>query len=104
MKKLKEIKLMIEIAQQGWSEIDGLGSTSMNTIVEKKERLKNLLEDTRDAIERWLFLWDSKIIKKISISFLENLLSVSEKLRNSYTFPGYSESYYIIDTIEMAKR
>ena len=108
MKKLKEIRLMIEIAQQGWAEIDGeiqrLNSSDTGSLSVKKEGLKNLLEEIRKNLENWLLIWNNSILKKISINFLEKILIISENLRKTYVFPGYVESFFIADTIEMAKR
>ena len=108
MKRLKDIRLMIEIAQQGWTEIEGemqrLHASDTGKLCAKKEGLKNLLEEIRRNLEAWLFRWDNTILKKICVNFLERILIISENLRKSYVFPGYVESFYIVDTIEMAKR
>lgn len=107
MKKLKDIRLMIEIAQQGWAEIEGetekLRTPDSGSLCVKKESLKNLLEEIRRNLEAWLFNWDNTILKKICVNFLEKILIISENLRKSYVFPGYAESYYIADTIAIAK-
>jgi hypothetical protein len=107
MKRLKDIRLMIEIAQQGWREIEcemvRLHSFDSGSLCMKKEGLKNLLEEIRKNLEAWLLKWDNTILKKICINFLEKIMVISENLRKSYMFPGYTESYYIADTIAMAK-
>ena len=98
---------MIEIAQQGWDEIDGeirINTSNSGNLCVKKENLKNLLEEIRKNLELWLFHWNSSILKKICKGFLEKILCISENLRESYIFPGYRESFYIVDTIEMTKR
>ena len=104
MKKLKEIKLMIQIAQQGWSEIEGEiqrdHSPSLST---KKELLNNLLEDIRKNIEHLLFNFKCSMLVKVCRKFLENTFLISEKLGSSYGFAGYNESYYILDTIKIAE-
>ena len=114
-KTLKEMRELIKLADQNWKEIEGELSRDSkdstdssipfsNAIMEKKEKLKNLLENIRNDLEVWLFSWDSSVVKEVCSEFLEDLLKTSEKLRLSYTFPGYVESFYILDTMEMTKR
>ena len=108
MKRLKDIRLMIEIAQQGWAEIEGemqrLHASDTGKLCVKKEGLKNLLEEIRKNLEAWLLKWNSTILKRGCVNFLEKILIISEDLRGTYVFPGYVESFFIADTIEMAKR
>lgn len=99
MKKLDEIKQMIESAQQKLGEIrdlDSLYPLSRFSLCDKKEKLKNLLEDIRQKTESLIV--DSPMACK---SFLERILGISECLRASYAFPGYVESYYILDTLRL---
>ena len=109
LKRLKEIRAMIGVAQKDWSDIesemtDGSPLGLSNVVADKRKKLENLLEDIRNNLEMWLFYWDSSIIKGVCRVLLEKILLISEGLRLSYVFPGYSESYYILDTIEMTKR
>lgn len=107
MKRLRDIKLMIEIAQQGWFEIEGEMQGSVlpfKAVSLKKEKLKNLLEDIRKSIESLMMYSRCNILMKVCKSFLEKILRISESLGNSYAFPGYSESFYILDTMKMADR
>ena len=95
---------MIDIAQQGLDEIDSVSKTSMFTLgvlVEKKEKLKNLLEDNRENIESLLVYSRCNILSRVCRNFLERILGISECLRASYAFPGYQESYYILDTLRL---
>ena len=108
MKKLKDIRAMIQVAQQEWSEIEG--ETSVNTsslcrsnITVKMEKLKNFLEDIRMNIENLLIYSRCSMLVKVCKNFLENILAISENLRASYVFPGYVESYYILDTMNFAE-
>ena len=109
LKRLKEIRAMVNLAQKNWSDIeDEVAKDSSlclsNVVAYKREKLENLLEDIRNNLEMWLSSWDSSIIKSVCRGFLEKILLISENLRLSYTFPGYSESFYILDTIEMTER
>jgi len=103
MKRLKEIKLMVQIAEQGWSEIEGktsnLSGFTADGLAKKKEKLKNLLEDIRVNIESFLIYSRCSALMRVCREFLDRILMVSENLRVSYVFPGYTESYYILDTL-----
>ena len=106
MRKLKEVKQMIQIAQQGWSEIEGemendFSAVCGTNVVVKKERLKNLLEDIRLSIESSLMYSRCSLLMKVCKNFLESILAISENLRASYVSPGYVESFYILDTLKM---
>ena len=108
MKKLKDIKAMIQIAQQGWSEIEGEISANPSSVcrgntILKMEKLKDLLEDIRLNIENSLVYSHCSMLIKVCKNFLESILAISENLRASYVFPGYVESYYILDTINFAE-
>ena len=103
MKSLEKIKSMIQKAQQGWSEIEGEiksepKSLCKSSITVKMDKLKNLLEDIRENLESSLNT-DNLANYKI---FLETIFKISENLRVSYVFPGYVESYYIMDTLKIA--
>jgi hypothetical protein len=105
MKKLKEIKQMIDSAQKRWAEIkseENLLPLSNVSIVEKKEKLKNLLENIREDIESLLSYSHCDLLVRVCKKFLERTLLISEKLGASYAFAGYNESYYILDTIRIA--
>jgi hypothetical protein len=105
MKKLKEIKQMIDSAQKRWIEIknDEKKVPLCNaSVVEKKENLKNLLENIREDIESLLSYSHCDLLVKVCKKFLERTLLISEKLGASYAFAGYNESYYILDTISIA--
>ena len=104
MKNLKEIKKMIDSAQKRWAEINSEESVLplSTSIVYKKERLKNLLEDIRENIESLLSYSHCALLVKVCKKFLERTLLISEKLGASYAFAGYNESYYILDTIRIA--
>ena len=104
MKKLKEIKKMIDSAQKRWAEIksDENMLPLSSAVVYKKERLKNLLEDIRENIESLLSYSHCNLLVKVCKKFLERTLLISEKLGASYAFAGYNESYYILDTIRIA--
>ncbi len=103
MKRLKEIKQMIQVAEQGWSEIEGkmcdFSVDSIDGLASKKDKLKNLLEDIRMNIEESLVYSHCSLLVKVCRNFLERILLISENLRGSYVFAGYSESYYILDTL-----
>ena len=104
MKKLKEIKQMIDSAQQEWSEISDLDSLyplSWANVCEQKEKLKDLLEDIRENIEDRLSCSHCRFLVNVCKKFLEKILKISEGLRASYAFPGYVESYYILDTLRL---
>ena len=108
MKKLKDIRAMIQTAQQEWSEIEGETSENpsslcRSTITVKMEKLKNFLEDIRMNIENLLIYSRCSMLVKVCKNFLENILAISENLRASYVFPGYVESYYILDTMNFAE-
>ena len=99
MKKLDEIKQMIDSAQQKLGEIrdlDSLYPLSRFSLCEKKEKLKDFLEDIRQKTEA-LIADSPRDCKR----FLEQILGISECLRASYAFPGYVESYYILDTLRL---
>jgi hypothetical protein len=104
MKKLDEIKEMVKDAQQRWGEINDelnpLYPLSRVGLCEKKEKLKNLLENIRENIEALLSYSCTKV--DVCKSCLESILGISEDLRISYAFPGYVESFYIMDTIKIA--
>jgi len=106
MKKLKEIKKMIDSAQKRWAEIkseENLLPLSNVSIVEKKEKLKNLLEDIRENIESLLSYSHCALLARVCRKFLERIFLISENLGASYAFAGYNESYYILDTIRIAE-
>jgi len=86
---------MIDSAQHEWSEISDLDPmSSLSLISDQKEKLKELLEDIRQKTEG--LITDFPNACK---DFLERIMGISESLRVSYAFPGYSESYYILDTL-----
>ena len=104
MKKLKEIQKMIDSAQKRWAEIksdENLLPLTNASLVYKKEKLKNLLEDIREDIESLLSYSHCALLVKVCKNFLERTLLISEKLGASYAFAGYNESYYILDTIRI---
>lgn len=104
MKKLKEIKLKIDAAQQKWNEISGLNPLyplSRVIACEKKESLKNLLEDIREDIDNLLVYSHCGALIELCKKLLERILLISESLRASYAFAGYNESYFISDTIKI---
>lgn len=96
----------VEDVEMKWSEIEAeilLDSTSLGDmkLSLKKDVLKNLLEGIREDVDSLLgfsYLLDS------CKAILERLLTVSENLRVSYVFPGYVESFYILDTLKIAER
>ena len=103
MEKLKKIGKMIKMAQLGWSEIEGEimrepALLCKSSVSLKMDKLKNLLEDIRANIESSLTTENLPKCK----NFLETIFKISENLRVSYVFPGYVESYYIMDTLKIA--
>ena len=103
MKKLKEIKEMIDEAQRELDEIDDLYvlfPMSRSIISDRKEILKNHLEDIRGSIEALLLYSHCSILSRVCKNFLEEIFKISECLRVTYLVPQYSESYYIMDTIK----
>ena len=95
---------MIDSAQQGWGEIKDLGSLyplSKFSVCDKQEKLKNLLEDIRGSIEDLLLYSHCKMLVDVCKKFLESIFGISEGLRASYAFPGYVESFYILDTMKV---
>jgi hypothetical protein len=105
MKEVEDIKKMVISAQEKWGEIkcslNPLYPLSGILLCEKKEKLKNLLEDIRESIEALLSYSPIKIDD--CRSALESIFKISEGLRASYAFPGYMESFYIMDTINLVK-
>ena len=106
MKKLDEIKEMVKDAQQRWGEIRDLSCLyplSSAGLYDKREKLKNLIEDIRENIEAFLTscspirVEDCKSVKGV----LESIFGISEGLCVSYVFGGYNESYFISDTINI---
>ena len=90
---------MIDSAQEKWIEVSNLDSMyplSLVSVCEQKEKLKDFLEDIRQKTEA-LIADSPRDCKK----FLERILGISECLRASYAFPGYVESYYILDTLRL---
>ena len=105
MKRLKEIKLMVQTAQDEWLEIEqeiAKGGSPRGKVGFKMEGLKNLLEDIRVNIESSLVYSRCSMLVKVCRAFLESIFTISENLRVSYMFPGYVESYYIMDTMKFA--
>ena len=106
-KKLEEIKLMIDAAYCKMKEsidLEGMLPLSNGVMTEKQEILKNLLEDVRNRIEVILSEHNSRFLALISRVFLVRLLKISESLRMSYAFPGYVESFYIVDTLKSVEK
>ena len=108
MSKLKEIKKKIQIAQQKWIEIEEETAQSplysKTNINNRKEKLKNFLEEIRVNIEDLLTHSHNHLLVEDCKGFLEKILVVSENLRVSYVSPGYVESYYIFDTLKLTDR
>ena len=105
---LREIREKIESTEKKWVDIeseigDSQNSVSSMSLFVEKERLKNLLEDARADIDTLLSSFHCKSFVRICRDLLERLFAVSENLRLSYVFPGYLESFYILDTIEIAE-
>ena len=106
MKKLKEIKQMIESAQSDWAVIavsENMIPLSSTFIAEKQEELKVLLEDIRTNIESFLLYSRNSLLAKVCIDFLKRIGLVSDKLGASYVFPGYNGSYDIDSTLKFAE-
>ena len=106
MKKLKEIKQMIESAQSDWAVIavnENMIPLSNTFLAEKQEKLKVLLEDIRMNIESFLLYSHSSLLVKVCIGFLTRIVLVSDKLGASYVFPGYNGSYDIDSTLKFAE-
>lgn len=106
---MEDIRLLLDIAQQGWDEIESemqrLGGYDVGKLCVKKEKLKNLLEEIRENLEMWLLSLDDALSKRTILPRLERLLNISEKLKQSYTFSVYyTESSLIASTIELGKR
>ena len=106
--QMDDVRLKIDNAQKMWAEIkcemqkvgmDGSGNLSV-----KKENLKNLLEEIRRNLETCVLGCNDNLFKRIVINLLKRILNISDDLGSTYAFAGYVESYYISDTIEMAKR
>jgi hypothetical protein len=108
MHKLKEIKKKIQLAQLKWMEIEEetarISLQLKVNISNRKEKLKNLLEEIRVNIEDLLTYSHCRALAKVCKGFLEKILVISEKLRVSYVSPGYVESYYIFDTLRLTDR
>ena len=105
MENFAEIKRLTKCARGQWDELENdlvrdRYSECMNVVALKKENLKNFLEKIRRKIEVVLFDSPSKPVVKACNKFLRELLRISENLRVSYLFPGYVESFYILDTIK----
>ena len=106
MRKLKEIKQMIESAQSDWTAIavnENKVPCSNTFVAEKKEKLKLLLEDIRKDIESFLLDSNCSSLVKVCIGFLKRISLVSDKLGSSYFFPGYNGSYDIDSTLKFAE-
>jgi len=104
-KQFDEIKILSDDVQGQWNMLEvelttGSPADSMNRLAFKKEGLKNFLEKIRKKIETILLGSPSKSAVKKCKDFLDILLQISEGLRVSYMFPGYVESFYILDTIK----
>ncbi len=100
-----EIKILSDDVQGQWDMLEvelttGSPADSMNRLAFKKEGLKDFLEKIRKKIETILLGSPSKSAVKKCKDFLDILLQISEGLRVSYMFPGYVESFYILDTIK----
>jgi len=108
MSKLKEIKKKIQLAQEKWIEIEEETAKSplcsKANITNRKEKLKNFLEEIRLNIEDLLTHSHDHLLVKVCKGFLEKILTISENLRVSYVSPGYVESYYIFDTLKLTDR
>ena len=104
MENLKKIKRKIDSAQECLIEIknlDLLYPLSRSESCEKKEALKNLLEDIRENVDVLLEYSHCGALVEICKKLLERTLLISESLRASYAFAGYNQSYYILDTIKI---
>ena len=105
MEKLKRIRREIKKAQNYWAgikcEIDN--APDLGCLSVKKEKLKNHLEEIRKMIGNRLLKCDNKIFREKCVDLLTKIFDISEDLNRTYAFPGYVESYYIYDTIKMAK-
>lgn len=101
---MEDIRLLIDIAQRGWDELDG----DMHRIVVdtrkflfRREKLKNLLEEIRRNLENYLFICTDSLSKRMIVNHLDKILSISEHLKMAYGFAGY---YRESDDIDSTKR
>ena len=104
-KQFDEIKGLSDDVQGQWKMLEaelttGSPADSMNSLAFKKEGIKNFLEKIRKKIETILLGTPSECAVTKCEDFLKILLQISEGLRVSYMFPGYVESFYILDTIK----
>ena len=104
MKKMEEIRLLIDIAQRGWNELDGdmrRNGIGAKRFQDRREKLKNLLEEIRKNLEGYLFNWNDTLSKRMIVNHLDKILSISKHLRMAYAFAG---DYRLSDDIYGTKK